>query len=137
VVHYLNTLESVNTSNQRFRNLIQGEMKEKIAPTGNFLWVDVRDVALAHVRAIEVPEAGGERFFVTAGFFSNKKIADIIREARPELESKLPPVNAPDDFPANIFEYDNNKSQRVLGLEYRPFKQTVIDTVDALLAVGA
>ncbi|KAJ5502410.1 NAD-dependent epimerase/dehydratase [Penicillium fimorum] len=136
IVHYLNSLETINTSNQRIRNLIQGQMKEKIAPTGNFLWVDVRDVALAHVRAIEVPEAGGERFFVTAGFFSNKEIADIIRETHPQLESKLPPADSPNDFPENIFGIDNNKSQRVLGLNYRPLKQTVSDTVDSLLAVG-
>ncbi|KAJ5373170.1 NAD-dependent epimerase/dehydratase [Penicillium concentricum] len=136
IVHYLNSLETINTSNQRIRNLIQGQMKEKIAPTGNFLCVDVRDVALAHVRAIEVPEAGGERFFVTTGFFSNKELADIIRETHPQLESKLPPADAPSDFPGNIFGIDNNKSQRVLGLKYRPLKQTVSDTVDSLLAVG-
>ncbi|OQE41845.1 hypothetical protein PENCOP_c004G06626 [Penicillium coprophilum] len=136
VVHYLNSLETINTSNQRMRNLIQGQMKEKIAPTGNFLWVDVRDVALAHVRAIEVAEAGGQRFFVTAGFFSNKKLADIIRETHPQLESTLPPADSPSDFPENIYEIDNTKSQKVLGLNYRPLKQTVSDTVDSLLAVG-
>ncbi|KAJ5790717.1 uncharacterized protein N7518_007728 [Penicillium psychrosexuale] len=137
IVHYLNSLETINTSNQRIRNLIQGQMKEKIAPTGTFLWVDVRDVALAHVRAIEVPEAGGERFFVTAGFFSNKELADIARETHPELESKLPPADAPSDFPKNIYQIDNSKSQKILGLEYRPLKQTVSDTIDSLLAVGA
>ncbi|KAJ5483241.1 hypothetical protein N7530_002487 [Penicillium desertorum] len=137
IVHYLNSLESLNTSNQRLRNLIQGQMKEKIAPTGTFLWVDVRDVALAHVRAIEVPEAGGERFFVVAGFFSNKELADIARETHPKLESKLPSADSPCDFPENIYEIDNNKSQKVLGLKYRPLKQTVSDTIDSLLAVGA
>ncbi|CAG8931136.1 unnamed protein product [Penicillium nalgiovense] len=137
IVHYLNSLESLNTSNQRLRNLIQGQMKEKIAPTGNFLWVDVRDVALAHVRAIEVPEAGRERFFVVAGFFSNKELADIVRETHPKLESKLPPADSPSDFPENIYEIDNNKSQKILGLKYRPLKQTVSDTIDSLLAVGA
>ncbi|KAJ5171404.1 NAD-dependent epimerase/dehydratase [Penicillium coprophilum] len=136
VVHYLNSLETINTSNQRMRNLIQGQMKEKIAPTGNFLWVDVRDVALAHVRAIEVAEAGSQRFFVVAGFFSNKELADIIRETHPQLESALPPADSPSDFPENIYEIDNTKSQKVLGLNYCPLKQTVSDTVDSLLAVG-
>ncbi|KGO51035.1 NAD-dependent epimerase/dehydratase [Penicillium expansum] len=136
IVHYLNSLETINTSNQRLRNIVQGQMKEKIAPTGNFLWVDVRDVALAHVRAIEVPEAGGERFFVTAGFFSNKKLADIARETHPQLESKLPPADAPSDFPENIFEIDNTKSQKILGLKYRPLKQSISDAIDSILAVG-
>ncbi|KAJ5542313.1 hypothetical protein N7535_004733 [Penicillium sp. DV-2018c] len=136
IVPYLNSLEAINTSNQRMRNLVQGKMKEKIDPTGNFLWVDVRDVALAHVRAIEVPEAGGERFFVTAGHFSNKEIADIARETHPQLESKLPAKDAPSDFPANVYGYDNSKSQKILGLKYRPLKETVSDTVDSILAVG-
>jgi nucleoside-diphosphate-sugar epimerase len=137
VVHYLNSLEAINTSNQRMRNLIRGDMKEKLAPSGTFLWVDVRDVALAHVRAIEVPEAGGERFFVTAGFFTNKDIADVIRESHPELESKLPPKDSPSDLPKDIYGYDNSKSQNVLGIKYVPLKKTVVDTVDSLLAVGA
>ncbi|KAJ5968828.1 hypothetical protein N7501_005076 [Penicillium viridicatum] len=136
IVHYLNSLEAINTSNQRIRNIVQGEMKEKLAPTGNFLWVDVRDVALAHVRAIEVPEAGGERFFVTAGFFSNKELVDIARETHPQLESKLPPADTPGDFPEHIYEIDNTKSQKVLGLKYRPLKQTVSDAIDSILAVG-
>jgi nucleoside-diphosphate-sugar epimerase len=137
VVHYLNSLEAINTSNQRMRNLIRGDMKEKLAPSGTFLWVDVRDVALAHVRAIEVPEAGGERFFVTAGFFTNKDIADVIRDTHPELESKLPPKDSPSDLPKDIYGYDNSKSQNILGIKYVPLKKTVVDTVDSLLAVGA
>ena len=112
-------------------------MKEKLAPTGTFLWVDVRDVALAHVRAIEVAEAGGQRFFVTAGYFSNKDILDILYESHPELESKLPPKDSPNDFPENMYGIDNKKSMDVLGLKYRALKQTVADTVSSLLAVGA
>ncbi|KAJ5081744.1 hypothetical protein NUU61_010008 [Penicillium alfredii] len=137
IVHYLNSLEALNTSNQRFRNIIQGQMKEQIAPTGTFLWVDVRDVALAHVRAIEVPEAGGQRFFVTGGYFSNKEIVDIIREAHPNFEPKLPPKDSPSDFPADIYGINNKKSLEVLGIKYRSLEQTVSDTVDSLLAVGA
>lgn len=67
-----------------------GKAREEIAPTGTFLWTDVRDLALAHVRAAERSEAAGKRFFITAGYFSNKEIANIIRDSFPELDSKLP-----------------------------------------------
>lgn len=137
IVHYLNSLEAINTSNQRLRNIIQGQMKTQISPSGTFLWVDVRDVALAHVRAIEVQEAGGQRFFVTAGYFSNKYLVDIVRESHPELESKLPPNDSPNDLPEDIYQIDNTRSQEVLGLKYRTLKEAVSDTVDSLLAVGA
>ena len=43
-----------------------GKAKDEIAPTGTFLWVDVRDLALAHVRAAERPEAAGKRFFIVS-----------------------------------------------------------------------
>lgn len=67
-----------------------GKAKDGIAPTGTFLWVDVRDLALAHVRAAERPEAAGKRFFITTGHFSNMEIADIIRNKFPDLADKLP-----------------------------------------------
>ena len=46
IVHYLNSLDSLNTSNQRVRNFITGQAKEEIPDTGTFIWVDVRDLAL-------------------------------------------------------------------------------------------
>lgn len=117
--------------------MIQGNTKEKLPPTGTFIWVDVRDVALAHVRAIEVAEAGGQRFFVTAGHFANKDLAGVIRERYPELESKLPPKDSPSDMPADIYGIDNSKAIEVLGLKYRSLNDSVADTVKSLLAVGA
>lgn len=119
------------------RDLIQGKYKEKLPATGIFLWVDVRDVALAHVRAIEVPEAGGQRFFVVSGQFSNKQIADVIRETHPELEDKLPPKDSPEDLSPDTYVPDNSKSVKVLGLKYRSLKESISDTVKSLLAVGA
>jgi nucleoside-diphosphate-sugar epimerase len=137
IVHYLNSLDALNTSNQRIRDFIQGKVRDKIPPTGVYLWVDVRDVAMAHVRAIEVPEAGSNRFFVVAGHYTNKRIVDAIRETHPELESRLPPADSADDLPADIYDYDNKKSREILGLKYISLKDTVGDTVKSLLEVGA
>ncbi|KAF2425366.1 hypothetical protein EJ08DRAFT_403470 [Tothia fuscella] len=75
VAPWLNSRDSVNTSNQFFVSLLQGGWKNKLPPTGVWFYTDVRDVALAHVRAMEVPEADGKRFFVTAGHFDMKEIA--------------------------------------------------------------
>ena len=136
-MHYLNSLDAINTSNKRFKDFIQGNSKDQLPPSGTFLYVDVRDVALAHVKAIEVPEAGNQRFFITAGYFTNRDIVDSILESHPQLESKLPPKDAPRDLPSNIYGYDNRKSIDVLGLQYQPFNKTVGDTIESLLAVGA
>ncbi|KAE8146042.1 NAD(P)-binding protein [Aspergillus avenaceus] len=129
VVPYLNSLDAVNTSNSRISNLVRGNNKDKLPPTGTFIWVDVHDVALAHVKAIEVAEAGGQRFFLVAGLYSNKQVVDVIREAYPQLEDRLPPKDSADDTPADVYGYDNTKSREVLGIQYRSLKESVTDTV--------
>ncbi|KAL4956130.1 NAD(P)-binding protein [Aspergillus filifer] len=133
VVHYLSSLDAINTSNSRISGIVRGFNKDSIPPTGTFLWVDVRDVALAHIRAIEVAEAGAKRYFVTAGHYANKDIVDIIRDAYPELDDRLPPKDAESDMPKDVYGYDNSRSIQVLGLKYRSLKESVVDTVKSLL----
>jgi nucleoside-diphosphate-sugar epimerase len=98
-----------------------------------YLFVDVRDVAQAHIRAMELPEASGQRFMLVGGRFSNKRIADIIRELYPELQDKLPLPELPDDFPENYYSYDVSKSRRMLGMEYKDLQTCVKDAVDAMI----
>jgi len=136
VVHYLNSLDAVNTSNQRIRDMIQGKMRHGLAPTGIFLWTDVRDLALAHVKAIELPQASGKRFLITAGYMTNSDIASAIKEGFPELAPGLP-EKLKSDLPEDIYAYDNSRSKEVLGLEYRSLQECVVDTVRSLQAVGA
>ena len=103
-----------------------GAAKEKCPPTGNFYWADVRDIALAHVLVMEKQEAAGLRFFMIAGLFCNKEIAEIIREAYPESENKLPAGDALalGDYPEEgTLEYDNSRSIEVLELKYRSLRE--------------
>ncbi|KAM5343721.1 hypothetical protein ACJ41O_012258 [Fusarium nematophilum] len=137
IAHHLESLSSLNTSNQRIRDFIQGNITgNKLPPTGTFLFTDVRDLALAHARAISVPQAGGNRFFITAGHCSNKQIVEAIRETHPELTDRLPgsPV---DDFPENVYGYDNSRARQILGIEFRSLTDCIGDTVTSLLKVGA
>ncbi|KAI0419614.1 hypothetical protein F5X98DRAFT_362372 [Xylaria grammica] len=114
----LASLEAMNTSNHRVRNMVQGKNKDGLDPTAPvFTWVDVRDVALAHLRAMTVPKAGGNRFYVVGSYFSNKQIADVIRERFPSLADRLP-ADAVDDLPGDVFRFNNRKSREVLGIEY-------------------
>ncbi|MCJ1357744.1 MAG: methylglyoxal reductase (NADPH-dependent) gre2 [Icmadophila ericetorum] len=139
IVHYLNSLSALNTSNQRIRDIMTGAMKEKLGPTGMYLWVDVRDLALAHVKAVEVEEAAGKRFFLTAGKFANVEVVEIIKDAFPDLADKLPNGEAlkEGEMPKEeMFSYDNSRSKEVLGVTYRSLKECVVDTVKSLQAVG-
>ena len=133
----LPSLHQTNTSNQRILDLVQGRMKEEIQPTAPvFTFVDVRDVALAHVRAMTIPEAGGKRFYIVGGFFSNPKLAGIIRKSYPELEDKLPSRELEaqsEDFPDDHWAFDVSRSKEVLGLQYRGLEESVVDTVKSML----
>ncbi|KAL1869155.1 methylglyoxal reductase (NADPH-dependent) gre2 [Diaporthe australafricana] len=135
VQRQLPSLDSINTSNQRIRDLALGRMRAGLEPTAPvFTWVDVRDVALAHVRAVTRPAAGGSRFYVVGGYFSNKRLADIIRARHPGLAGRLPPEEeVRDDFPEHVYGFDNRRSREVLGLEYRTLEDSVGDTVASIL----
>ncbi|KAI1812304.1 hypothetical protein GGS20DRAFT_30020 [Poronia punctata] len=135
VVHHLESLSSINTSNERIRDIISGASRNSCPPTGNHLFVDVRDLALGHVLAMEKPEAGGKRFFMVGGKFSNKEIAEIVADEFPELREKVPVGDAlkPGDYPPHgSYGFDNSRSREVLGLTYRPLKDSIVDAVKSL-----
>ncbi|QIW95729.1 hypothetical protein AMS68_001247 [Peltaster fructicola] len=139
IVHYLNNLDSLNTSNQRTRDIMQGKAKKEIAPTGTFLWVDVRDLAKAHVLGMEKAEAANKRFFVTAGYFSNKEIAQVIQKNFPEYKDELPTADTPGgDYPSDgVYKYNNKQASELLGGKFIPLEKSIVDTVKSLQAVGA
>ncbi|KAI3338362.1 putative NAD dependent epimerase/dehydratase [Ustulina deusta] len=142
VVHHLSSLADINTSNGNMVALIVGRWKSEIPPTGVHLFADVRDVAKAHVEAQDRPEAGGNRFFVTAGHFSNKEIVPIVRKNFPQIADKLPEDGVSGgDYPGgsvdNVYGYDNSKATTVLGIDWITLEQSVTDTIGSLLAVGA
>ena len=141
IVHALDSLDSLNTSNERIRNACQGKFKDEIPPSGVHLWVDVRDVAEAHVNAFEKPEAANKRFFVTAGYFSNKEITQIIRKNFPQCKD-LPSDSTPGgDYPEGtsdkgLYTYNNKRSIEILGLKYKSLEQSIIESVKSFQAKG-
>lgn len=88
---------------------------------------------------METEQAGGKRFFVTAGYFSNEEIADIVRAALPELQDKLPAKGVKGgEYPeGGVYKYDNSRSRDLLGIKYRTLKESVLDTVKILREIGA
>ncbi|KAI0599536.1 hypothetical protein F4775DRAFT_114808 [Biscogniauxia sp. FL1348] len=133
----LPSLDAMNTSNHRIRDLIQGKMRGALQPTAPvFTFVDVRDVALAHLRAMTLPQAGGNRFYVVGGHFSNKRLAEIIRKSFPQFAERLPPVDAADDFPDDVYQFNNSKSRELLGLEYTALETSIVDTVQSIIDSG-
>ena len=136
VAHHLQSLDALNTSNERIRDIVQGKMRDGVGPTGMYLWTDVRDLALAHVRAIEVPEAGGKRFMVLAGYFTNKDLVEAVRARHPEIEDRLP-KGVVSDLPEDVYGFDNSRVKKVLGVEFRSLGESIGDTATSLIKLGA
>ena len=139
VLPYLNSLSNLNTSNHRTRDLMSGAAKSSCPPTINYLFVDVRDVALAHVLAAEKAEAGGKRLFIVSGRFCMKEVVEIIGDAFPELKTNLPAGEAlrHGEFPKEgTYDFDNRRSKSVLGLTYRSLRESIVDTVKSLQGLG-
>lgn len=137
VAPHLESLEDVNTSNVRIRNMVQGKCRDRLPPSlGVYIWADVRDVALAHLRALETPEAGNKRFLIAADdYMTNADIAKVIVHEFPELSNEFP-TNLESDLPQDVYGFNNSRSKDILKLQYRRLYVTVVDTVKSLRAVG-
>lgn len=91
VIHQVNKPDSLNTSVAAWYAFLNGTKSgDDAGPAGNE--VDVRDLAKAHVQAIAVEEAGGNRFAITNQAYSWQDALDIANENKEIKEkfSKLP-----------------------------------------------
>jgi nucleoside-diphosphate-sugar epimerase len=125
VAQPLGSLSEVNTSNQLFACIVRNE---PIPPVEVPLWVDVRDVAQAHVQAMENETAAGERFLLIAGHYSNANIVEAVETNFPGYYSQIQGPDGNPPYP-NV---DASKCTRILGLKYTPLGQCVEDTMKTL-----
>ncbi|KIV86932.1 hypothetical protein PV11_02508 [Exophiala sideris] len=130
VIHEITSLANLNTSNKRILNMMHGNT---VSP-GTPIFVDVRDLALAHVRSIEISEAANQRIFFTAGIGTDKQMGDVIRKNFPDIANNLR-----DDLSDTIppYKFDNSKSIKILEINYRSLEETIVDTVKSLQQLGA
>lgn len=139
-IHNLESLDSINTSNQRIVYAAQGKFKEEIPHTGVYLWVDVRDVAEAHVAAFEKDDAANKRFFTTQGYFTNKEITEIIKKNFPEYKDITSASTTGGDFPEGgtkeLYSYNNKRSVDILGLKYKTLEECIVDSIKSFKEVG-
>ncbi|CZR68678.1 related to dihydroflavonol-4-reductase [Phialocephala subalpina] len=96
------------------------EINEKMPPGGVHPYADVRDLAIAHVRAVTTLEAGGERIIVSSKSISSQEIADLLRGNFEELGERTP-IGTPGEIslPDGAYSVSNEKAKRLLGLTFR------------------
>jgi dihydroflavonol-4-reductase len=145
----------LNTSNQMFVDLLRGAYPGIMNLTWGF--VDVRDVALAHVLAMEAPNAEG-RYICAAEAIAMRDVVDLIAKSS-FATTKLPKLGmdcAIGDYAVKLSSYlqpkgvgsylrthvgrvpryDNAKIQRDLGLRFHEVRASILDTLADLRRWG-
>ncbi|MGW3744281.1 NAD-dependent epimerase/dehydratase family protein [Streptomyces sp. NPDC005146] len=117
-------------------------------------WVDVRDVADLHLRAMADPAAAGERWLASAGrSLRIVEVARILRQQLGDRAAKAPTCELPlalarilSRFNPQLrslrpqlgqdFDATSAKAERLLGWVPRPIEDTIADTAESLIAHG-
>lgn len=146
----------LNPSNQVFADRLGGVYPGIMSIVWSF--VDVRDVARAHVLALETPAAAG-RYICAAERVSMREVVDLLRAQGYAAGYRLPKIGmdcSAGDFvvklrsymqPKGVGDYlrshigrvphyDNGKIQRGLGLRFRDVRTSILESVEDLLRWG-
>ncbi len=139
---------SLGTSNKMFVDMMSGAYPVIMSLTWGF--VDVRDVARAHVRAMEAPTAAG-RYICAGETITMREVVTMLRadgygryrlprigldspsgDRLMRLAAHTRPRGVRDYLLSHIgreLRFDNAKIRRELGLEFRPLATTIRETV--------
>ncbi len=124
------------------------------APDIGFGVVDTRDVADLHVRCLEQPGLGGERFIASGKFMKMIDVADALRAGLGPLSTRKAPTKAMAPWMASLFmlinpefrsikneigkvrHSDASHAEQVLGWKARPVEQSIVDCARSLIDHG-
>ncbi|KAL3695420.1 hypothetical protein R1sor_009496 [Riccia sorocarpa] len=129
--------KSVNWSSGQVLSLLKGidRPEDRTALIPDVIsFVDVEDVALAHILAMENPAAEG-RYLAVESSMTNDQMALLLAKLYPEYTSVLkPPLNGLDEetfLNKRFFQFSNEKL-KLLGLKFTPTEESVKRAVESL-----
>ena len=122
-------------------------------PDTSFVVIDVRDVAAAHLAAMERSEAAGNRYILANKLLHFREFADIVRNEFGPQGYKVPSKNMPKPlvWVGKIFisslkavynslgktvQYNNEQMINGLGVQPRPAEESIIDLCYSLVELG-
>ena len=125
-VHADKGIAGLNTSLLRLLTGVTGKdpaFGGKVSTFSLPAWVDVRNVADAHVAALSLPEGTSERFLLCGGV---ENFEDGLAGLRARGETGLGEEGAEVDR-SKHFLLDRTKAEEMLKIDFIPFQQTVED----------
>ncbi|WP_129668118.1 SDR family oxidoreductase [Phytoactinopolyspora endophytica] len=143
--------EGVNTSVDVVRMLLAREQPG--SPSIGFATVDVRDLAVAHRLAMELPQAAGNRYICAGGNIWMREIAKVLATEFNPRGFRVPTAGVPTWLVWIVARFDptmrlalqlvgreelvsSDRAKRELGWTMRPVQQTIIDTAESLIEYG-
>lgn len=127
--------EKLNTSCEFVNAILKNSPQVKALAGLKGHFVDVRDVAKAHLVAFQKKEAAGQRLIASNGRFTYQDLMDIVNEDFPQLKGKVP-AGEPgsgkklyDSFP----DIDNSKSKKIFDFQLNNLHNAVHDTAAQVL----
>jgi nucleoside-diphosphate-sugar epimerase len=122
-------------------------------PAVGYPVADVRDVAEAHLHAMTVPGAGGERFIAAEDYLTFMDMARLMQRELPHLKWRLPWFVIHDVFVRALSRVDrrlgpilpdvsvvrrtrNDKARTVLGQTFRPAEEAILSAIRSLSEIG-
>ena len=136
-------------SNKAIEMVVTGKMP--VAIPMQFGYVDVRDVATAHILAIQNPSSNGERFALSEKDLSYKKIAKLLKE---NGFKKAPSISVPVWLAKLLANFNkelkvavpfmgkvrsvskSTKAKDVLGWNPRPAEESILDVANQIKEMG-
>lgn len=100
-------------------------------PFNNF--VDVRDVARIHIRALEKGDVSdGQRFLCSSGAFTWQMVVDILRRRFPERKDKIVEGETGKNYEVET-SVSTKKASNLLGATYDiSLEECLVDTCNSL-----
>lgn len=127
--------EDLNTSNKLVWDVVSAGEQAAMPPTKGPVWVDVRDVAEAHVRALMNPSLGGRRLLLAQGVYCSQEIADVAREVARKHSYRIA-LGSPGQRDAHThFGVDSSMEASSLGIKWKGLAETLGDLLPQLYRI--
>lgn len=132
VVHPVAFVEDLNLSNANIWDIYKGISPLPVSRVP--VWVDVRDLAMAHVRGLIVDSAGNKRYVPSSPEkFSYELAAKIMKEHG--FGAKIG-VDVPDDCRApEGYDLDYASLERDLGINFHSFEECIVDSITQFVSL--
>ncbi|KPM41822.1 hypothetical protein AK830_g4716 [Neonectria ditissima] len=131
------SLDQLNTSNQIVWGVVSAGEKSEVPPTRAPVWVSVEDVALAHLKALQVPEARGGRYLLAAGVYCNQEIADVARAVANKHRNRIPKGEPGAREADTHFGVDAAETEKVFSIKWRGLGDVLAKLLPQLYQIEA